>query len=62
MSYVKILSLIFLAVYLIFSALVDFMGFHLHTFANLLLGLSALASGILMLLSIHDHCHSEEEK
>lgn len=63
MHTVKLVSLIFLAIYLIFVGLVDLMGIQLHWVGNLFLGLSALIAGILMILSIHEcHvCHPEEE-
>lgn len=62
MCYVKIISLILLAIYLIFTALSNFLGLHLSSFANFLFGLVPVTSGILMLLGIHEYCeHSEEE-
>jgi hypothetical protein len=61
MSVVKILSMIFLSVFLIFTSLADFMGFHLSHFANFILGGTAVTSGVLMLLSIREFYHFSEE-
>jgi hypothetical protein len=59
---IKILSLIFLSVFLIFHGFVGFMGFNLHWIGNLLLGISAVVSGVLILLSIHEFYHPSEEE
>lgn len=61
MTIIKVLSLILLAIYLIFTGLVGLMGFQLHWIASFLLGLSAVASGVLILLSIHEYYNSPEK-
>lgn len=61
MSYVKILSLILLSVFLILTALADFTGFHLSSMTQFVLGLIAATSGVLMLLSIKEFCHHHTE-
>lgn len=61
MSTIKIVSLILLAVYLIFSGLADLMGFHLHWIAAFILGLTAVVSGALILISINEYCHCSDE-
>lgn len=62
MSIVKILSLVFLSIFLIFTGLIDFMGFQIHSIGNLILGLFALGSGILMLLSIREFYHYSDNE
>lgn len=61
MDVVKILSIILLGIFLVFSGLVDFSGAHLSHFWNFLLGLTALASGVLMLISIWEYYHYPHE-
>ena len=54
--------LILLAVYLVFSGLADFLGFNLGSMASFLLGLTAVGSGVLMLLSVKECMHCSEEE
>lgn len=61
MSYLKILSLVFLAIYLIVAGLAGFLGFHLSSIANFLLGLCAVVSGILILLTSRECLHHSEK-
>lgn len=61
MNIVKLLSLILLAVYLIFSSLADLIGFQFTGMVASLLGAAAVGSGILMLLSIKEFLNLPEE-
>lgn len=61
MSIVKIVSLVLLAIFLILNGLVDLMGLQLHAIAHFILGLIAIVSGILMLLSSSEFYHYTEE-
>lgn len=61
MKTVKMVSLILLAVFLIFNSIAELAGFHLHSLINLLLGLVAVISGILMLISVKEFLHYSEE-
>ncbi len=62
MSCVKIVSLILLAIYLIFVGLIDLIGLQVHPVINFLLGLVAAVSGVLILLSSHEYWHHHEEE
>jgi hypothetical protein len=62
MNIVKVIALILLAVFLIFNSLVSLMGYHLHWFPAFILGLIAVASGVLMLLSIKEFWHYPMEE
>lgn len=57
MKTVKILSLIFLAVYLFFSAAFDIFGYTPEGTIGFFLGLSGIASGVLILISIREFLH-----
>lgn len=61
MHTVKLVSLILLAIFLIFNSLADFAGFNLHFIVNFFLGLFAVVSGILMLISIKEFLHYSED-
>lgn len=61
MHTVKLVSLILLAVFLIFNSLADFAGFNLNWITHFLLGLVAVVSGILMLISIKEFLHCSED-
>jgi hypothetical protein len=60
MKVVKRLSLIFLAIFLIFHALAGFFGFNFPVAVNFLLGLIAAGAGILMLIAIREYCCWED--
>lgn len=59
---IKVLSCIFLSIYLIVSGLSGVVGFELNSFAMFWLNLSAVLAGIFMLISIGvcPTCHSDE--
>lgn len=60
MNAVKILGIIFLAVYLIFTGAISIFEVSPGMFAKVILDLLAIASGILILISIGRCCHKEE--
>lgn len=62
MHYVKTVAMILLAVWLILIAIADLSGVQLPSFANFVLGLIAVVSGILMLLGIREFLCCEEER
>jgi hypothetical protein len=62
MSTVKLLSMIFLAIFLIFSSLGDFLGLQLSWLSNFSLGVIALIAGILILLSSKEYYHYLEDE
>ncbi|GEM_PF-6712042 len=57
MKTVKIISLILLSIYLFFSAVFNIFGYEPSTGVNSLLGLSAIGSGILILISIREYLY-----
>ncbi len=61
MDTIKALSLILLAVYLIFNSLTDFFGLHLNWIAHFGLGAVAVAAGVLILIGIKEYLSYAEE-
>ena len=59
MKIVKIISIILLAVYVFFTSAFNLFGFMAPSVINCFLGLAAVASGVLMLLSCREFHHSD---
>lgn len=61
MKIIKILSLIFLAAYLIIGSLSSLLGFSLGTAMSFFTGLCAIASGVLILIAAKEYEHFSEK-
>ncbi len=60
MKNVKLLSLVLLAVYLFFNAAFSMFGYTPSGIISFFLGLAALGSGVLILISIREFLHFAE--